>query len=116
MVRITDNSSPIVHNYIKIMRLDQLTTGQTATIVKILGHGAFRKRMIEMGFVKGQTVKVLLHAPLRDPIKYSIMGYEVSLRRSEASLVEVIPNEPEKSTGEKEATEAAATKPHDRSA
>ena len=76
------------------MRLDQLTTGQTATIVKILGHGAFRKRMIEMGFVKGQTVKVLLHAPLRDPIKYSIMGYEVSLRRSEASLVEVIPNEP----------------------
>lgn len=116
VVRITDNSSPIVHNYIKIMRLDQLTTGQTATIVKILGHGAFRKRMIEMGFVKGQTVKVLLHAPLRDPIKYSIMGYEVSLRRSEASLVEVIPNEPEKSTGEKEATEAAATKPHDRSA
>lgn len=74
------------------MRLDQLTTGQTATIVKILGHGAFRKRMIEMGFVKGQTVKVLLHAPLRDPIKYSIMGYEVSLRRSEASLVEVIPD------------------------
>lgn len=48
--------------------------------------------MIEMGFVKGQTVKVLLHAPLRDPIKYSIMGYEVSLRRSEASLVEVIPD------------------------
>jgi len=50
--------------------------------------------MIEMGFVKGQTVKAMLQAPLRDPIKYSIMGYEVSLRRSEASLVEVIPDNP----------------------
>lgn len=73
------------------MRLDELRTGQTAMIVKILGHGAFRKRMIEMGFVKGHEIKVLLHAPLRDPIKYSIMGYEVSLRRSEAHLVEVLP-------------------------
>lgn len=73
------------------MRLDELHTGQKAMIVKILGHGAFRKRMIEMGFVKGHEVSVLLHAPLRDPIKYSIMGYEVSLRRSEAHLVEVTP-------------------------
>ncbi len=76
------------------MRLDQLATGETAKIIKTLGHGAFRKRMIEMGFVKGQTVKVMLQAPLHDPIKYSIMGYEVSLRRSEASLVEVIPDNP----------------------
>lgn len=98
----------------RIMRLDQLTTGQTATIVKILGHGAFRKRMIEMGFVKGQKVKVLLHAPLRDPIKYSIMGYEVSLRRSEASLVEVIPDEPQSETSERETSETATTTPHDR--
>lgn len=96
------------------MRLDQLTTGQTATIVKILGHGAFRKRMIEMGFVKGQKVKVLLHAPLRDPIKYSIMGYEVSLRRSEANLVEVIPDEPQSETSERETSETATTTPHDR--
>ncbi|MBD5374459.1 MAG: ferrous iron transport protein B [Bacteroides sp.] len=78
------------------MRLDELHTGQKATIVKILGHGAFRKRMIEMGFVKGHEVRVLLHAPLRDPIKYSIMGYEVSLRQSEAHLVEVIPLEDNK--------------------
>lgn len=73
------------------MRLDELHNGQKAIIVKILGHGAFRKRMIEMGFVKGHEVSVLLHAPLHDPIKYSIMGYEVSLRRSEAHLVEVTP-------------------------
>lgn len=58
-------------------------------MVKILGHGAFRKRVMEMGFVKGHKVKVLLHAPMMDPIKYSIMGYEVSLRRSEADLIEV---------------------------
>ncbi len=73
------------------MRLDELKSGQTGIIVKILGHGAFRKRLIEMGFVKGHHVNVLLHAPLRDPIKYSIMGYEVSLRAAEAHLVEVIP-------------------------
>lgn len=73
------------------MRLSDLTTGQRGVIVKILGHGAFRRRMMEMGFVKGHEVTVLLHAPLRDPIKYSIMGYEVSLRTSEAQLVVVNP-------------------------
>lgn len=85
------NFAPIIPLQDIHMRLDELHTGQTAMIVKILGHGAFRKRMIEMGFVKGHEIKVLLHAPLRDPIKYSIMGYEVSLRRSEAHLVEVLP-------------------------
>lgn len=73
------------------MRLDELQTGQKARIVKILGHGAFRKRLIEMGFIKGHEIEVLLHAPLKDPIKYSIMGYEISLRRAEAHLVEVVP-------------------------
>lgn len=73
------------------MRLSELQTGQQGKVVKILGHGAFRKRVMEMGFVKGHNVKVLLHAPMRDPIKYSIMGYEVSLRRSEAALIEVEP-------------------------
>lgn len=73
------------------MRLSDLETGQTGVITKILGHGAFRKRVMEMGFVKGRNVTPLLCAPLQDPIKYSIMGYEVSLRRSEAELVEVDP-------------------------
>lgn len=72
------------------MRLSELKTGDKARVVKILGHGAFRKRLMEMGFVKGQEVDVLLHAPLRDPIKYKILGYEVSLRRSEADLIEVV--------------------------
>lgn len=72
------------------MRLSDLKTGDKAVVVKVLGHGAFRKRIIEMGFVRGQTVLVELNAPLKDPIKYKIMDYEISLRRSEASLVEVI--------------------------
>lgn len=77
------------------MKLSQLRAGETGIVVKVLGHGAFRKRVIEMGFVRGHAVKVLLHAPLHDPIKYSIMGYEVSLRTSEADLVEVVKVSPE---------------------
>ncbi|MDE6703448.1 MAG: FeoA domain-containing protein, partial [Muribaculaceae bacterium] len=72
------------------MRLSELKTGETGIIIKILGHGAFRKRVMEMGFVKGRPVEVVLHAPLKDPIKYSIMGYNVSLRASEAHMIEVV--------------------------
>lgn len=72
------------------MRLSDLQTGDEAVIVKVLGHGAFRKRITEMGFVRGKKVSVLLNAPLKDPIKYKILDYEVSLRRSEASMVEVL--------------------------
>ena len=75
------------------MKLSDLKTGEKAVIVKILGHGGFRKRIIEMGFIKGKLVKVLLNAPLKDPVKYKIMGYEVSLRHSEAELIEVVSEE-----------------------
>ncbi len=71
------------------MLLSDLQPGQKGVIIKILGHSAFRKRVMEMGFVKGRIVHVVLNAPLQDPIKYSIMGYEVSLRRAEADLIEV---------------------------
>ncbi len=71
------------------MTLSELTTGQTAVIKKVNGHGGFRKRIIEMGFIQGQQVEVLLAAPLQDPVKYRIMGYEVSLRRAEADMIEV---------------------------
>ena len=71
------------------MRLSELKPGQTGVITKILGHGAFRKRVIEMGFVRGREVHVILNAPLHDPVKYALMGYEVSLRRAEANLIEV---------------------------
>jgi ferrous iron transport protein B len=75
---------------IRYMLLSELQTGQSAVVVKVLGHGGFRRRILEMGFVRGQRVVAILNAPLRDPIKYGIMGYEVSLRRSEAAMVEVL--------------------------
>ncbi len=72
------------------MRLSELKTGEKGVIVKVLGHGGFRKRIVEMGFIKGNSVEVLLNAPLKDPIKYRILGYEISLRRQEASMIEII--------------------------
>ena len=72
------------------MHLSDLHTGERGVIVKVQGHGGFRKRIIEMGFVKGKIVEVQLNAPLNDPIKYKLMGYEVSLRRQEAERIEVI--------------------------
>lgn len=72
------------------MLLSDLKTGEKGVIVRVNGSGAFRKRILEMGFIKGKTIKVILNAPLKDPIKYKIMDYEVSLRRSEAGLIEVV--------------------------
>lgn len=72
------------------MRLSELRTGESGVIVKVNGHGGFRKRIVEMGFIKGEEVEVMLNAPLKDPVKYRLMGYEVSLRREEASLIEVV--------------------------
>lgn len=72
------------------MRLSELNTGEKGLIVKVMGHGGFRKRIVEMGFIKGKTVEALLNAPLRDPVKYKVMGYEISLRRQEADMIEVI--------------------------
>ncbi|MCR4602992.1 MAG: ferrous iron transport protein B [Prevotella sp.] len=71
------------------MKLSELKTGEQGVIVKVHGHGGFRKRIVEMGFVKGKTIDVLLNAPLQDPVKYKVMGYEVSLRRQEAEMIEV---------------------------
>lgn len=82
------------------MRLSELKTGEKSVIVKVLGHGGFRKRIVEMGFIKGKTVEVLLNAPLKDPIKYKILGYEISLRRQEAEMIEVVSEEEAKETVE----------------
>ncbi|WP_368333573.1 ferrous iron transport protein B [Phocaeicola vulgatus] len=72
------------------MRLSELRTGEKGVIVKVLGHGGFRKRIVEMGFIKGKTVEVILNAPLKDPIKYRLLGYEISLRKQEADMIEVV--------------------------
>ena len=82
----------------EFMRLSELNTGEKGVIVKVLGHGGFRKRIVEMGFIKGKTVEVLLNAPLKDPIKYKVLGYEISLRRQEASMIEVVSEQEAKQT------------------
>ncbi len=70
--------------------LYDLEQGERGIIVKIRGRGAFRKRITEMGFVKGKEVTVIKSAPLQDPIEYKIMGYNVSLRQSESRLIEIL--------------------------
>ena len=75
------------------MILADLQTGEKAVIVRVHGHGSFRKRLIEMGFIQGKEVRVVLNAPLKDPIEYEIIGYKVSLRREEAKQIEVVTEE-----------------------
>ena len=86
------------------MILSDLNTGEKAVIVRVNGHGSFRKRLIEMGFINGKEVRVVLNAPLKDPIEYEIIGYKVSLRREEARQIEVVTEE--------EAREALRTDEH----
>lgn len=75
------------------MKLSELKTGEKGVIVKVNGHGSFRKRLIEMGFISGKKVKVVLNAPLKDPIEYEILGYKLSLRREEAEMIDVLSKE-----------------------
>lgn len=72
------------------MKLSDLKNGDKAVIVKVLGHSGFRRRVAEMGFIRGKEVKVVRNAPLKDPVEYEIMGYDVSLRRKEAEMIEII--------------------------
>ena len=73
------------------MKLSEVKNSETVVIAKILGHGSFRKRISEMGFVKGKEVKVIKSAPFNGPFEFKIINYNVSLRKSEADLIEVIP-------------------------
>jgi ferrous iron transporter FeoB len=92
---IAEKELNIMTTTIKTTFLADLKTGEQGIITKVLGHGAFRKRITEMGFVKGKQVTVIKNAPLQDPVEYEIMGYKVSLRRSEARLVEIVAAEDE---------------------
>ena len=73
-----------------MQKLSELKTGEKGYIVKVSGYGGFRKRIVEMGFIKGQEVEAVQEAPLQDPVKYRIMGYDVSLRRSVAAQIDII--------------------------
>ncbi|MBK6345338.1 MAG: ferrous iron transport protein B [Bacteroidales bacterium] len=72
------------------MTLSDLSPGEKGIITKVKGRGAFRKRILEMGFVAGKEVSVIQRAPLMDPVEYNVMGYNVSLRNSEAMLIEIL--------------------------
>ena len=86
------------------MSLADLKTGESGVIVRVNGHGGFRKRLIEMGFIRGKSVRCVLGAPLKDPIEYEVLGYKVSLRRSEALNIDIV--------SEAEAAEALHTDEH----
>lgn len=71
------------------MDLSELKEGQTATVVRVGGDGPFRRRLLEMGFLRGTEVYIEKYAPLRDPIELILKGYHVSLRVNEAARIEV---------------------------
>ena len=71
------------------IQLHLLRPGQRATITKINGESALRRRFIEMGIVKGETILIERHAPLGDPVEYLIKGYHLALRKEEAAHIEV---------------------------
>jgi ferrous iron transport protein A len=73
-------------------QLHLLRPGQRAVITKINGNGALRRRLAEMGIVKGETILIKRHAPLGDPVEYRIKGYDLALRREEAACIEVLPH------------------------
>ena len=78
-----------MENQTKTKRLSELRSSEQGVIVKVYGHGSFRKRITEMGFVRGKSVTVIKNAPFQDPVEYEIMGYHIALRKSEAQLIEV---------------------------
>lgn len=69
--------------------LDQLTVGQRATVTGIGGEGPVRRRIMDMGVTKGVEIEMVKASPLGDPMEYRVRGYSLSLRKSEAQLIEV---------------------------
>ncbi len=80
-----------IENHTKKQYLSDFQTGEKVVITKLEGRGAFKRRLSEMGFTRGALVEVIKNAPLRDPIEYDILGYNISLRRAEAEMIEVEP-------------------------
>jgi len=71
------------------MTLNDLGTGDRASVVRLTARGPFRKRLLEMGFIAGAEVQVVKYAPLKDPVEYLLKGYHVSLRHEEAAQIVV---------------------------
>ena len=71
------------------MQLSEMKEGQSAIIVRVGGKGAFRRRLLEMGLIKGTPIYVEKYAPLKDPMELLVKGYSISLRVEEAALITV---------------------------
>ncbi len=69
--------------------LDQLTPGQSARVKRIGGEGAIRRRLMDMGITSGVEIAVIKTSPFGDPVEYLLRGYHLSLRKSEAQMIEV---------------------------
>ena len=71
------------------MRLSEMKEGQSATVVHVGGNGTLRRRILEMGILKGAEVTIEKYAPLRDPLELIVKGYHISLRVEEAAKIDV---------------------------
>ena len=76
-----------------VQTLDQLQPGQTARVRRLGGEGSIRRRLMDMGVITGSEIEMLKAAPMGDPVEYRLRGYHLSLRKSEARLVEIEINE-----------------------
>lgn len=79
------------HTQNDVVTLRDIPIGQTATVVSLTGEGALKRHIMDMGITKGTTIYVRKVAPLGDPLEVTVRGYELSLRKSEAQNVLVIP-------------------------
>nr|WP_321486735.1 ferrous iron transport protein B [uncultured Draconibacterium sp.] len=73
------------------MKLSEARNNEPVVITKVLGHGSFRKRITEMGFIRGNEVRAIKDSPFKGPSEYKILNYNITLRKSEADQIEVIP-------------------------
>ena len=69
--------------------LGDVKVGESSTIVKLHGEGALRRHLMDLGLIKGTSFKVVKVAPLGDPVEVTVRGYELSLRKADAEMIEV---------------------------
>ena len=74
---------------LKVMTLRDVKIGETVTVVKLHGEGAVKRRIMDMGITKGVSIYVRKVAPLGDPVELTVRGYELSLRKADAEMIEV---------------------------
>lgn len=73
----------------ELLKLNQVRIGRSVRVVRVLGEGALRQRILDMGLTKNAEVKVLKMAPFGDPIEITVRGFQLSLRKAEAACIEV---------------------------